>query len=164
MRGCPPCELTIGRSRIWRTTLCLIATLTSAVLVAWLVTAPQGELSAVRAGIAGAVLAIVMLAASLLRPVRGRLRFTGAQWTLAPHGQKVGPGETIAGRLEVHLDFGSFMLLRFVPHLRGPGCTRSCWIPVGKSSAMGDWHALRCAAYSPPPVVDSIGVATGTPS
>ena len=164
MRGCPPCELTIGRSRIWRTAICLIVTLTGAVLVAWLVAAPQGGSPAVRAGIAGAVLAVVMMAASLFRPIQGRLRFTGAHWTLAPHQHKVGPGETIAGRLDVHLDLGSFMLLRFVPHLRGPGCPRARWIPVSKSSAMGDWHGLRCAAYAQPPVADSIGVATGNPS
>ena len=144
--------------------LWLIAMAASAALVAWLVSAPQGDSSAVRAGVAGTVIVVVMLTTSLLRQARGRLRFTGAEWLWEPHGVTAGSGEAIAGRLEVQLDLGSFMLLRFVPRPFGRRRPRACWMAVGTRSATGGWHALRCAAYAPLPAADRIGAATANPS
>jgi hypothetical protein len=57
-------------------------------------------------------------------------------------------------RAAVAIDLGSFLLLRFLPEGRsGPGAVR--WIPVGRRGLEREWHAFRCAVYSPRPAAGS---------
>jgi hypothetical protein len=77
-----------------------------------------------------------------------RLLWDGLGWSVAPVS---GPGPAAAGTLEVAVDLGAFLLLRFVPAGRSsPAAVR--WIPVGRAGLEPEWHAFRCAVYSPRPV------------
>ena len=160
MRGCPPCELEIGPSRIWRAALCAVALAAGAVSAGWVWSASPGASAAVLVVVAAVVLLVLVSAVSLLRRVRGVLRFSGATWHWTPHGAAAPFGESVAGRLEVHLDVASFMLLRFVPEATGRRAPRARWLPVDARNAGGGWHAFRCAAYAPRPTAASLGVVS----
>jgi hypothetical protein len=101
----------------------------------------------VRAGVALAALASLGLAASLWRQPAVRLRWDGSAWAAAPAAD---PAAERPGRLDVAIDLGSFLLLRFVPAGEtGPAAAR--WIPVGRAGLEHEWHAFRCAVHSPAP-------------
>ena len=51
------------------------------------------------------------------------------------------------GTLEVAMDLGGLLLLRLVGQRR----TR-VWLPVQRRGLESQWHGLRCAVYSPPPL------------
>jgi len=54
-----------------------------------------------------------------------------------------------AGRIQVALDLGGWMLLRLLP--ADGGAPRAHWLPVQAAGLERSWHALRCAVYSPTP-------------
>ncbi len=91
------------------------------------------------AAIAAGLLTLACAAAALtlLRQPTLALRWTGHAFCLGDAGD--------AGRVEVAIDLGRVVLLRFV----GP---RSAWLPVSASSMDATaWHALRCAVHAGPP-------------
>ena len=51
------------------------------------------------------------------------------------------------GRLQLMLDLGPALLLRFQPEKK----RRARWVAVTATDAAGAWHALRAAVYSRPP-------------
>ena len=57
---------------------------------------------------------------------------------------------------------GAFMLL-VLTRLHGSNRLARRWLPVQRRGLEADWHALRCAVYSPPPVAPDPVAATGTP-
>ena len=148
MRGSPSCEITVVRFGAWRAAVGSVAGAALASLATWLATSPLGAGTGVRAGVALAALAVVALAGSLLRTPGVILRWDGALWSAASSlSPSVAP---TTGDLSVALDLGSFLLLRFVPQGRsGPAAVR--WIPVGRRGLEHEWHAFRCAVYSPRP-------------
>jgi hypothetical protein len=77
---------------------------------------------------------------------RRRLRWDGADWWLRADQRGA---EDVRGELTVACDLGQgLLLLRFVPAgARTMGAT--VWLPLQRSEVEGDWHALRCALYSP---------------
>ena len=75
------------------------------------------------------------LAVSLWRVPVQSLRWDGKVWHL----------DTAAGELKVAVDLGPWMLLLFTP--QAPG--RASWLPVQRRGLEAQWHALRCAIYSP---------------
>ncbi|MGZ5713510.1 MAG: hypothetical protein ACXWIG_05075 [Caldimonas sp.] len=149
----PSCAITVTRFGAWRVAILIVALAAEAALAIWLATSPLGASVPVRIGIAAAALAVVALAASLLRMPPLTLRWDGREWSVLPvAGSSPGPW---AGELRVAIDLGSFLLLRFVPHGRsGPAVAR--WIPVGRRGQEREWHALRCAVYSPRPAAGSV--------
>ncbi len=148
MRGAPPCEIAVGRCRAWTFAVVLVAVAGLGALAAWLASSPLGESTWARGGIAAASLAVVALAASLLRSTALVLRWDGARWSVAsPVASAVVPAP---GELLVALDLGTFLLLWFLPEGRsGPCAVR--WIPVERRGLEREWHAFRCAVYSPRP-------------
>ncbi len=148
MRGAPPCEIAVGRCRAWSFAVVLVAVTGLAAMATWLASSPLGEGIGARAGVAAASLAVIALAASLLRSVALVLRRDGARWSVgSPVASAVAP---VPGDLLVALDLGAFLLLRFVPEGRaGPGAVR--WIPIERRGLEREWHAFRCAVYSPRP-------------
>jgi hypothetical protein len=54
------------------------------------------------------------------------------------------------GELQVAIDLGAWMLLHFVPDVGHRACSVS-WLPVQRRGLESQWHALRCAVYSPRP-------------
>jgi hypothetical protein len=85
------------------------------------------------------------LLAELHAVPRRRLRWDGFRW-----GSKPGrPGaDERCGDVSVAIDLGGFLLLHFVAAY-GPRDGRSVWLPLRQGHIRGDWHALRCALYSP---------------
>ena len=147
MHGSPPCTITVARFRAWRAGVAVVALAGLATLGAWLLASPLGERPWPQAGVALAAIATVALAASLWRQPVVRLRWDGLGWTVAA---AAGEGPEVPGRMEVAIDLGSFLLLRFRPDgSSGPAAVR--WIPVGRSGLEHEWHAFRCAVHSPQP-------------
>ena len=146
MHGSPPCAITVARFGAWRAAVAALALAALASLGAWVLASPLGEGDWVRAGVALASIATLALAASLWRQPVVDLRWDGLAWAVAvPAG-----APQVAGRLEIAIDLGSFLLLRFTPAGRfGPAAVR--WIPVGRSGLEPQWHAFRCAVHSPQP-------------
>ena len=144
MHGSPPCALTVARFGAWRAAVAALALAALASLAAWLVGSPLGEDTRVRAGVAVTALVTLALAASLWRQPAVRLRWDGLAWAVAAPAD----GPELSGRLEIAIDRGSFLLLRFTPAGRsGPAAVR--WIPVGHIGLEPEWHAFRCAVHSP---------------
>jgi hypothetical protein len=128
-----------------------LVTLAIAVVVAWAV-AMSPSRSATGVDWTTAVAILLAIAAlgvgwSLVRVKGGVLSSSDGVWTYAPD---LGPIRS--GPLAVALDLGSFLLLR----IGEPGAV--AWLPVQRHGLERDWHALRCAAYSLPPV------AAGSPA
>ena len=148
MRGSPPCEVTVARFGVWRTAVGLVAAAALLTLAAWLLTSPLGAAAWACAGVAAAALATLVMAASLWRVAAVTLRWDGLEWSVAPaFGSSPG---SAPGALDVAVDLGAFLLLRFIPAGRtGPAAVR--WIPVGRAGLEHEWHAFRCAVYSPRP-------------
>jgi hypothetical protein len=148
MRGAPACEIAVGRSRGWSVAVVLVAVAGTGAMAAWLWTSPLGEGGWARVGVAAGVLAIIALAASLLRSAQLVLRWDGTRWSVSsPVASAIAPA---SGDLLVALDLGSFLLLRFLPEGKsGPAAVR--WIPVERRGLEREWHAFRCAVYSPRP-------------
>ena len=152
MRGSPSCEITVVRFGAWRAAVGLVALAGLAAMAAWLATSPLGAGAGVRTGAALAALAVVALAVSLLRTPAVIVRWDGALWSVAP---SLPPSAAPApGELSVALDLGSFLLLRFVAQARS-GAAAARWIPVGRRGLEHEWHAFRCAVYSPRPASGS---------
>jgi hypothetical protein len=147
MHGSPSCAISVGRFGVWRAAVGTVAAAALASLAAWLFASPLGEDAWVRAGVAAAALATLALAVSLWRVSPVRLVWDGVGWSVAPAS---GAEPAASGTLDVAVDLGGFLLLRFVPAGRsGPAAVR--WIPVGRAGLEREWHAFRCAVYSPRP-------------
>ena len=145
MHGSPPCAISVTRFAAWRAAVAAVALASLASLAAWLAGSPLGAGAGMRGGVAVAAIAILGIAASLWRQPPVRLRWDGVGWTIAP---AVGTAPERPGRLEVAIDLGSFLLLRFVP-VAGAASAAVRWIPVGRAGLEREWHALRCAVHSP---------------
>ncbi|MEP7301993.1 MAG: hypothetical protein ABI699_10730 [Caldimonas sp.] len=148
MRGSPCCAVTVARFEAWRGAIFLVAAASLASLAVWLATSALSDGAWTRAAIAMAAAVVVALSVSLLRRPALVLRWNGFEWSV----QAAGPGAPppASGQMEVALDLGSFLLLRFVAQA---GANRAAprWIPVGRRGLEREWHAFRCAVYSPRP-------------
>ena len=90
----------------------------------------------------------VVAAASLLWPRGGRLRWDGVVWHLG--GAATGPASERPGTMAIALDGGNWMLLRFRASQADAGL-RVRWLALSRRDLGAQWHALRCAVYSPRP-------------
>jgi len=146
MHGSPSCTITVTRFAAWRVAVAAVLLAALASLLAWVLGSPLGADAWVRAAVAAAALVSVGLAVSLWRQAPVRLRWDGLAWAMAPAADS---GAERPGRLEVAIDLGSFLLLRFLPAQAGRAGGR--WIPVGRAGLESEWHAFRCAVHSPVP-------------
>jgi hypothetical protein len=161
MRGSPSCAVTLRRFAAWRCAVAVVAAAALASLLAWVLLAPPGRLAGVRVAIALAGVATLGLALSLLRVAAGTRRWDGSGWTFADAARP--QAAPTAGGLEVAIDLGTFLLLRFRPH-DATGRRSVRWLPVERRGLEREWHAFRCALYSPRPAASPSGAAGVTPS
>ena len=138
-------EVRLRRFAFWQTAVGVVAALGGAAVVAWAVAMFDSQSPAARPFVVGFALvlaaATTAVALSLARVQGGVLALREGAWTFAPY---VGPIRS--GALEVAIDFGAFLLLRL-----GASRRTSVWLPVQRGGLEAEWHALRCAVYSPPP-------------
>jgi hypothetical protein len=143
MRAAPAFQVSLLRFGVWRGAVFCVCALDVAVTVAWLIARETPLLSttcALSLSASAALTASGLLAAN---PQAVDLRWDGRAWHLGPAA-----GEPVAGKLSVAIDLGPWMLLRFAPALPQ---THATWLPVQRRGLESQWHALRCAVYSPRP-------------
>ena len=150
MRAAPAVSLTIRPSAAWRAALAVLAAaaVVSTVLWAW----RRGDVVSGAAAAAVAVLALQTLRAARRRPAFG-LRWDGQSWWLAEPDAPAHRGEPRQGEVELALDLGAWLLLSFRPQVSGRAARRR-WLPLQRAGLEADWHALRCALYSPRPAAE----------
>jgi hypothetical protein len=148
MRASPAFQVVLDRFGVWRAFVLMTALAGGVVVWAWLVSEQPSVPAASRWVIAGIALALLALAAGAARVPPVSLRWDGQLWHLGP---PVSAGhEPDSGQLQVAIDLGPWMLLRFAP-AASTWRTRSTWLPAQRQGLESRWHALRCAVYSPRP-------------
>ncbi len=156
MRTSLACNVALRHFGVWRAAVGVLAFLSVSSLLAWTIAGRGQWPPAAMAAAAVAGIVVLVLAASLARVQAGTLRLESGCWTFAPaHSSALEPQR---GQVEVALDLGSFMLLSFrpIPEAGNSGARR--WLPAQRRGHEHDWHALRCAAYSPRPADAGSGV------
>ncbi len=156
MRASPTFQCVLNRFGVWRAAVAAVASAGVVVLLAWLATRSEPTPAIGLAAWVSAMFAVPALAVSLMRVPSVAMRWDGQQWWLARQARSSRTAATaqidaVAGEVDVALDFGGWMLLRFRPvavarHTRLPQ-----WLPVQRRGLEAHWHALRCAVYSPRP-------------
>ncbi len=143
MRAAPAVQLDIETGAGWRRASWAVLLVAIAAVVAWAWTVN----SAAGWGVAGLVIAHgAAVAVRVHRPLRARLGWDGAEWTLV----EAGGAPPRRGEVVVALDVGDALLLRFA---ESPGAGwRGRWIALQRQPGL-PWHALRCALYSPRPAL-----------
>ena len=145
MRASPPIEISLNRYGWWHAAVATLASVTAAAVAAWALTVSNQrngwEIALV---IACAALAIA-LGASTAGTSPAVLRWDGQAWRLS---QGAGAGvRVLEGTLQVSIDLGPWMLLRFVA--ASPDRRRIIvWLPVQRPGLEAGWHALRCAVHA----------------
>ncbi len=102
------------------------------------------------------VWSVVLMAAACLMALAGawashrrhpvRLRWDSEYWYLAE--LKGAAAEAGPAHVHVKIDAGAWLLLKFVPQ-GGTDPLTVRWLPVQRRGIESQWHALRCAVYSP---------------
>jgi hypothetical protein len=149
MRGSPSCVIVVRRFGVWRMFVGAVAA-----LVAWACLAPGAQAVGVRVAVALAGVAVGVLA--LLRVPAASLRWDGSGWACS--GAATPSSAPIPGVLDVAIDLGSFMLMRFAS---GEGDRRRSVhrIAVERRGLEREWHSFLCAVYSPRPAAGTAGAA-----
>jgi hypothetical protein len=148
MRSIAACQFSLSRFGGWRWSVVSLGVGVQAALLAWSASRWANLAGYDKAALVAVCLAAWALALSLARVKAVQLRWDGAAWSL----RRTGPSEAegVAGELSVCMDLGFWMLLKFKTQSarRTWGVT---WLPVQRRGLEPQWHAFRCAAYSPRP-------------
>ena len=145
MRASPAFQLTIDRFGAWRAVLACAGLAAAAALAAWAASdAPFGW----RLAGTGIGSALLLRALPMARIPALSLRWDTRCWHLGPAATR--GEEPCSGTLDVALDLGPWMLLKFVQDVT-QARPRVRWVPVQRRGLEAHWHALRCAVYSPRP-------------
>ena len=147
MRTRLACHVSLRHFGVWRAAVATLALLSVSALTAWVLSGSDLWSAGSLTGAAIAAVAVLLLAASLARVEPATLRLHDGGWTVARHGFEDAGAEP--GSVEVAIDLGSFMLLSFRPALEAGRPGKRRWLPAQRRGHEQDWHALRCAVYSP---------------
>jgi hypothetical protein len=139
--------MAVHRYGVWRAAAVFLVAATTAAVAAWLV--HSHVMTFVWAVLCLLVSASVAVLAHAWRLQPVSLRWDSQRWHLGP--LTAAGHEPDAGGLVVAMDFGAWMLLRFVPDsatMLRPGV----WLPVQRLGHEPAWHSLRCTVYCARPV------------
>ena len=164
MRTSPAINVVLARFGVWRTAIALLAAAALGAIWAWWSTwgteQPQNTGYTLLAAVVLASGAVIALAALLASVKPTALRWDGQVWWMQRVKRGLAAGrEAVAGEIVVAIDLGMWMLLRFEPAIRG-AWLRCVWLPVQRGGIETEWHALRCALYSPKPAPNADGAST----
>jgi hypothetical protein len=141
MNGAPPVALVCEGGAVWRGVRAGLPALAAAAFVAWI----AGHAGLGLPGQAIAALAAALPAAALAwraaAPQPRALAWDGEQWRLGPADE--------AGRVDVMIDLGGWLLLRHTGH--GVGAV-PVWLAVSGSVVGAALHGLRLALQARVPV------------
>jgi hypothetical protein len=144
MQAAPEVMLALRPSAHWRRVSGLLALAAACSAVAWVWSSAW---SLWRLGL-GLFLAACAMGVFMSLGKAGAA--VGLHWTR--HTWRLDEGRTgrapLPGDLDVLLDLGSGLLLRFRP---SAGRGRARTLALAQADHPGQWHALRCALYSPRP-------------
>lgn len=156
MRAAPAVSLSVRPSPHWRAALALLAIIALLSTAGW--AWRRGDVASAGVAVAVGLLALHALRSARRRPPLG-LRWDGQAWWLSEPGRD--GGDPRSGEVVLALDLGAWLLLAFHPHAGAPGPARRRWLPLQRAGLEADWHALRCALYSPRPAAPPTAVRGG---
>jgi hypothetical protein len=159
MRERPSCVIELRRFGVWRAAILVVALLAMAAMAGWgglAVANPTADSALIAIVAALLALASAGLALSLMSVPAGTLAAAAGVWTFT--FDRGGIERIESGSLVVALDLGAFLLL-ILTRRHGSNRLARRWLPVQRRGLETEWHALRCAAYSPPPATDAGTVA-----
>ena len=145
MRAAPAFQVSLQRFGVWRGAVLSLVALGVTVMAAWLVTRESPPVSLTFVLVVVVLTLLAALGAALAKTPAVDLRWDGRAWYLGAPSS-----DAISGELSVAIDLGPWMLLRFSPALPDARA-RVVWLPVQRRGLESQWHALRCAVYSPRP-------------
>lgn len=152
MRASPAFQIGLHHSVMWRCAVVALAVMAWACTLAW---CASGTLSRGPATWLLANSAALLLVCGAMQSTRREalsLHWDTMTWRL---GSITTAGEEpTAGQITVVMDFGFWMLLRFVqtdPALRHLGVRPQRCLAIQQFGLGPKWHALRCAVYSSRP-------------
>ena len=156
MRAAPALQITVNSHGWWRAAVLFLAACVCAAMLAWWWTQPSPAAAWLGAA-AGASGLVALLALGLVaRMPPSTLTWDAQVWRLGPRNTT--DDAAASGQIAVAIDLGAWMLLRFTRDATPGSRRRSTWIAVQRPGLAGQWHALRCAVYSPRPVRPERGV------
>lgn len=144
----PSLDMTVQRFGVWRGVVLVLVVLAAAATLVWGFAAPPAPPVAQTVGLVLATLCIAASVPIAWRQRAVRLRCGGQRWSIGPADG--GGTLTSIESPTVALDAGVWMLLR-LRRDGAPRWRRHLWLPVQRRGHEADWHALRCAVYSPRP-------------
>jgi hypothetical protein len=146
MRASPPIEVRLHRFGAWHVAIATLGLVMVVAIARWMVTVWGQAMPAVLALAAAATIGGFVSLAACASVRSGTLQWDGVkwQWTCS----RAASGAPVAGVLQIRIDLGFWMLLRFVADFP-VGLGRVTWLPVQQRAIAGDWHALRCAVHGP---------------
>ena len=146
MQAAPAVQVHLHRFAAWNTLVICMSAAATAACGAWFF-ARGDDLPAWSGGlIAGSLFFALRGAWVSTRRERVRLRWDSQHWFLDEsegRTEEVGPLQ-----VQVMVDAGAWLLLKLIPQA-GVIVPSSRWLPVQRRGIEDQWHALRCAAYSP---------------
>src|SRR5947209_136364 len=112
MRASPPIEISLDRDGWWQAAVAVLAGATAAAVIAWAI-AVSSQRNAWEIGLVLACASIaILLAVTVARTSPAVLRWDGQTWRVS---QGTGAALRVReGTLQVSIDLGAWMLLRFV--------------------------------------------------
>jgi len=161
MRASAHFQATLRRFSLWRGVVALLLAACAACLLAFASAVGDSAPWPIRMASWLVAATSVLGGLSLLRCPPRSLRWDSQAWHLGPEAA-IGE-EPWHGRIDVCLDLGGFMLLRFVNDVTDDG-PRTAWLPVQRLGLESRWHAFRCAVYSSRPTHGPDGRTTPAPS
>jgi hypothetical protein len=140
MRTAPPVHMACGRDARWASVVTVLAA-TAAATSAWWLVRRMGIPTAAGAAAAAAGLAVALFVADRFRRgTQRRLQWDGRTWLL----------DGVPGQVEVMIDLGGWMLVRFVTPSQAPGpwAGRLQWLPINLGLGGSAPHLCRAALHA----------------
>ena len=154
-RAAPPVTVALTDLRLWRVFAVVVSVLSIGATAAWLVTWRDATFTdgviwpSVVAGFSILLVAVLLWRHLQSGPVQ--LRWDGQCWHWQESGRRSRAAQEVkTGQVRVAMDLGPWLLLELRPQGRAIPVSR--WVPATRRGVGAQWHALRCALYSPPVV------------